>query len=56
MEPGVVVDALASVGIKASGPYGGRLRLMTHWQIDQTAIDTVVEVIGRVLERRREAT
>ncbi|MGF7156369.1 winged helix-turn-helix transcriptional regulator [Novosphingobium gossypii] len=56
MDPGTVVDALGSAGIKASGPYGGRLRRMTHWQIDRAAIDTAVEVIAQVLERWSEAT
>jgi threonine aldolase len=44
-----VTAALAAVGIKASPPYGGRMRLMTHWQVSRAAIDNVVEVMQRVL-------
>ena len=45
----VLTDALAAVGIKANGPYGGRMRLATHWQVGRDAIDTAVEAIRRVL-------
>lgn len=48
-------DALAIAGIKAGQPYGGRLRLMTHWQISRSAIDTAVAVIRRVLSLHAEA-
>ncbi|WP_159982408.1 MULTISPECIES: low-specificity L-threonine aldolase [unclassified Novosphingobium] len=48
--PATITDALAAVGIKASGPYGGQLRLMTHWQIDRDSIDTAVAAIRRAIE------
>ncbi len=40
-----VTDALAKAGIKASGAYGGQMRLMTHWQVDRAAVDLAVETI-----------
>jgi len=55
MEAGRIVDALAAVGIRASGPYGGRLRLMTHWQIDRAAIDAAVAAIARDVAKWRVA-
>ncbi|WP_282295149.1 low-specificity L-threonine aldolase [Stenotrophomonas sp. PS02289] len=38
--------ALAAQGIRANGPYGGKMRLVTHWQVDRDAIDKVVAVIA----------
>ncbi|MBU9477034.1 low-specificity L-threonine aldolase [Burkholderia multivorans] len=46
-----LVAALAAVGIRASQPYGGRVRLMTHWQINRKAIDVAVEVIQKTLSK-----
>lgn len=43
--------ALATAGIKASQPYGGRMRLMTHWQISRSDIDTALAVIQEVLSK-----
>ncbi len=37
--------ALAAEGIRANGPYGGKMRLVTHWQVDRNAIDRTVAVI-----------
>lgn len=37
--------ALAAEGIRANGPYGGKMRLVTHWQVDREAIDRTVAVI-----------
>jgi threonine aldolase len=45
IEVTAVTDALASAGIKASGAYGGKLRLMTHWQVDRAAVDLAAETI-----------
>jgi threonine aldolase len=44
-----VTDALARAGIKASGAYGGQLRLMTHWQVDRAAVDLAVETIRQAV-------
>jgi threonine aldolase len=42
-----LTEALAAAGIRANGPYGGRMRLVTHWQVDRDAIDRTVSVIAR---------
>ena len=47
--PAEVTNALAAVGIKAGGAYGGQLRLVTHWQVDEAAVDLAAETIRRVV-------
>ncbi len=42
--PGLM-HALEAAGIRANGAYGGKMRLVTHWQIDREAIDRTVSVI-----------
>ncbi len=44
-----LTEALAAAGIRANGPYGGRMRLVTHWQVDRDAIDRTVLVIAQQL-------
>lgn len=44
-----LMAALTAAGIKANPPEGGRMRLVTHWQVGREAIDRVLEVFQRVL-------
>lgn len=44
-----LMAALAAAGIKANGPEGGRMRLVTHWQIGRAEIDRIVAVFASVL-------
>ncbi len=44
-----LMDALEAAGIRANGAYGGKMRLVTHWQIDREAIDRTVSVIRSVV-------
>ncbi|RQO67023.1 low-specificity L-threonine aldolase [Aquitalea sp. FJL05] len=44
-----LMAALTAAGIKANPPEGGRMRLVTHWQVSREAIDRVLEVFQRVL-------
>jgi len=33
------MEALEAAGIRANGAYGGKMRLVTRWQVDPGAID-----------------
>lgn len=44
-----LMAALTAAGIKANGPEGGRMRLVTHWQIGRDDIDRIVAVFASVL-------
>ncbi|WP_148714285.1 threonine aldolase family protein [Chitinolyticbacter meiyuanensis] len=46
-----LMTALAAAGIKANPPEFGWMRLVTHWQIDDAALDTVITVLANVLRR-----
>jgi threonine aldolase len=43
------MQALEAAGIRANSVYGGKMRLVTHWQIDREAIDRTVAVIRSVV-------
>ena len=45
----VLMDALSEAHIKANSPEGGRMRLVTHWQVDRAAIDRIVAVFAGLL-------
>lgn len=49
VDVGRLMEALTAAGIRANGAYGGRMRLMTHWQIDRDAIDRTVAVIRQAV-------
>jgi threonine aldolase len=44
-----LMEAMEAAGIRANGSYGGKMRLVTHWQIDREAIDRAVSVIRSVV-------
>lgn len=44
-----LMRAFEAAGIRANGAYGGKMRLVTHWQIDREAIDRTVAVIRIVV-------
>ncbi len=46
----VLMDALGEANIKANPPEAGRMRLVTHWQIDRAAIDRIVAVFAGLLK------
>ncbi|MQQ99733.1 low-specificity L-threonine aldolase [Glaciimonas soli] len=46
----VLMDALSEANIKANPPEAGRMRLVTHWQIDRAAIDRIVAVFAGLLK------
>lgn len=48
LEAADVTSSLAAIGVKASPPYSGRMRLMTHWQVSRADVDRVLEAL-RVL-------
>lgn len=49
LDSGKLMAALADAGIKANGPEGGLMRLVTHWQVGRTDIDRIVAVFASVL-------
>ena len=44
-----LMQAFEAAGIRANGAYGGKMRLVTHWQIDREAINRTVSVIRSVV-------
>lgn len=47
--PAEITEALAAAGIKAGGAYGGQLRLVTHWQVDEAAVDLAARTIRQTV-------
>lgn len=45
----LMMRRLGEAGIKANPPEGGRMRLVTHWQIGQAEIDCIVGVLRSCL-------
>jgi len=44
-----LMAALADANIKANGPEGGMMRLVTHWQLGRNELDRVIAVFRSVL-------
>ncbi|WP_255988537.1 threonine aldolase family protein [Chitinolyticbacter albus] len=51
IDEAALMAALAAAGIKANPPEHGWMRLVTHWQIDDAAIERVVAVLSGALHR-----
>ncbi|HSC81084.1 MAG TPA: GntG family PLP-dependent aldolase [Chitinolyticbacter sp.] len=51
IDQAALMAALAAAGIKANPPEHGWMRLVTHWQIDDAAIEQVVAVLSGALHR-----
>lgn len=48
IDPARLMQALTEAGIKANPPEDGMMRLVTHWQVDDAALERVLSVFRRV--------
>ena len=45
-----LMQALAEAGIKTNPPTNGRMRLVTHWQVDDAALERILAAFRRVCQ------